>query len=47
MIAGLIVAVMAGVVFAAGPGYGFGKKANCPAFGNPLNLSEEQQKKME
>ncbi|MBA4393356.1 MAG: hypothetical protein C0407_07365 [Desulfobacca sp.] len=42
---GLALVAIAGVAVAAGPGYGFGRNANCPGF-NQLNLTPEQKTKL-
>jgi zinc resistance-associated protein len=41
---GLALVAISGVAVAAGPGYGWGRNANCPGF-NQLNLTPEQKTK--
>ncbi len=43
---GLALIALAGVAFAAGPGYGWGRNEKCPAIGNRLNLTPEQKTKL-
>jgi Spy/CpxP family protein refolding chaperone len=43
---GLAIAALTGTAFAAGPGYGMGKNANCPAWGDRLNLTPDQKTKL-
>ena len=43
---GLALIAMAGLAVAAGPGFGFGDKGNCPAGMNRLNLTPEQKTKL-
>jgi Spy/CpxP family protein refolding chaperone len=43
---GAALVAMSGLAVAAGPGYGRGNNPNCPGWGNQLNLSPEQQTKM-
>jgi zinc resistance-associated protein len=42
---GLALVAMAGVAVAGGPGYGFGRNANCAGY-NQLNLTPEQKTKL-
>ena len=43
---GLALIALAGSAVAAGPGYGLGRKANCPAGMDRLNLTPEQKTKL-
>ena len=43
---GLALIAMAGLAIAAGPGYGFGMKVNCPAGIDRLKLTPEQKTKL-
>jgi len=48
VVSGFTLAALTGTAFAGVSGYGgwgLGKKVNCPAYGPPLNWTEEQQKK--
>jgi Spy/CpxP family protein refolding chaperone len=46
LIIGLALIALAGSAIAAGPGYGFGNKGNCPTIGDRLNLTAEQKTKL-
>jgi len=48
VVSGFTLAALTGTAFAGVSGYGgwgLGKRVNCPAYGPPLNWTEEQQKK--
>jgi Spy/CpxP family protein refolding chaperone len=46
LMAGLALVAMSGLAIAAGPGYGFGGPGNCPQGYGQLNLTPEQQTKL-